>query len=61
MSEGKECRCGSGKPRWILYDARSIPCGYVCDDCEAKTKAKYRPDIFTDSQYWSDEPIDEDE
>jgi hypothetical protein len=57
---GKTCPCGSGEPRYILYDARGIGCGYVCEKCEAKARAKYRPDIFTDSQYWADEPIEED-
>lgn len=54
-----QCSCGSGHPRYILYDARGIPCGYVCTVCEAKAKAHYRPEIFTDADYWTDEPIDE--
>ena len=55
----KECRCGSGKTRYALKDARGIFCAYVCSECEAKVKSKYRSDIFTNSSYWSDEPIEE--
>jgi len=56
----RKCPCGSDSPRYVLYDARGISCGYVCDKCETKKKSQYRPDIFTDSDYWTDEPIDED-
>lgn len=42
-----------------LYDARGIYCCTVCDECEESQRAKYRPDIFTDSNYWHDEPIEE--
>jgi hypothetical protein len=55
------CGCGSGLTRYALHDARGIFCGYICERCEAKTKSKYRPDIFTDANYWHDEPIEEDE
>jgi hypothetical protein len=55
-----KCRCGSGKPKYALHDARGIFCTYYCDDCETEKRSKYREDIFTDSNYWHDEPIDED-
>ncbi|MEX3859667.1 hypothetical protein AB3X94_37385 [Paraburkholderia sp. BR10923] len=45
--------------RWELRDARGIFCCYVCEKCEAVKRAQYRDDIFEDSQYWSDEAIDE--
>lgn len=54
------CPCGSGQGAYILRDARGIGCGYVCEKCEEKKKAKYRPEIFTNSNYWHDEPIEED-
>ena len=54
------CPGGSGKPGNNLYDARGIYVARVCEDCEEKVKSKFRPDIFTDSNYWTDEPIDED-
>ena len=57
----KACpRCDSGKPRFELQDARGISCGYVCEDCVDEVKAKYRPEIFDDPCYYSDEPIDDD-
>ena len=56
----EECPCGSGEPAWPLVDARGIFCSYVCEECEQRVRAGYRPDIFEDSDYWSDEPIDED-
>jgi hypothetical protein len=60
MTTPKQCRCGSGQIRYAEYDARGIFLDYVCDQCrEAKLK-KYRPDVLTDSNYWHDEPIDED-
>ena len=55
-----ECMCGSGKQQFALYDARGIYCCAVCDDCENDKRAKYRADIFTDSQYECDEYIDSD-
>ena len=55
------CRCGSGKERFELRDARGIFCDYVCSDCHGEKKAKYRPEIFNDSSYDSmDEQIEED-
>lgn len=56
----KECTCGSGLPKRAAYDARRIFLTYVCDRCEAAKLSHYRPDIFTDPNYWHDEPIDED-
>ena len=55
----KLCNCGSGEYSRVLNDARGIYCGHVCDKCEDRVKAKYRPDIFEDSDYWHDEPIEE--
>jgi hypothetical protein len=56
----KPCPCGSGLPREALYDARGIFCAFVCAQCETRKRAGFRPDIFTDNNYWHDEPIDED-
>jgi hypothetical protein len=55
----KICHCGSGQYPQTLYDARGIPVGRCCRACEAKLRAKYRPEIFTDSQYECDERIEE--
>ncbi len=52
------CSCGSGLKPYILYDARRIGCGYVCEECEEKVKSKYRPEIFTDPNYEVDEQIE---
>jgi hypothetical protein len=57
----KFCTCGSNKQRRALYDARGIFCTYVCDDCEQRKMKGFRPEIFTDPRYETDEPIDEDE
>jgi hypothetical protein len=43
-----------------MKDARGIFCTFVCDKCEAAKKRGFRPDIFTDSNYPSVEPIDDD-
>lgn len=55
----KRCNCGSGLYRRELKDARGIFCTFVCDKCEGQKRAMFRPDIFTDSQYWTDEPVEE--
>jgi len=52
--------CDSGKYHEAVYDARGIYCGKVCEDCEAELRQQFRPEIFTDSQYQTDEPIEED-
>jgi hypothetical protein len=56
----RPCPCGSGKDSWWLQDARGIPCKRVCEDCEEKERARYRPEIFEDSNYECDEQIEED-
>lgn len=61
MENRKNCLCGSGKPTKALHDARDIFVAYVCDACEQRVKSRYRPEIFTDPNYWTDEPIDEDD
>ena len=45
--------------RSSLVDARGIFCAYVCPICEADKRAKFRPEIFTDSNYACDEPVEE--
>ena len=52
--------CNSGLFHEIIYDARGIYVGQVCHRCRAATLAPYRPEIFTDGDYWADEPVDED-
>jgi len=55
----KLCGCGSGKPRRELADARGIFCTFVCDACERRRMAEFRPEIFADPSYEADEPIEE--
>lgn len=57
--QNRTCFCGSRLPRHELRDARNIFCCYVCDKCETERRKEFRSDIFTDSNYWADEPIDE--
>jgi hypothetical protein len=54
----RTCPCGSGEPCWELNDARGIFCSYVCDKCEDEKRREYRPEIFTDGSYETDEPIE---
>jgi hypothetical protein len=54
------CRCGSNLPSSWRYDARGIPLCRTCDKCHKTAMARYRPDVLTDSNYWADEPIEED-
>jgi len=53
------CPCNSGLESWWENDARGIPLCRVCDKCRKRKLSKYRPDVLTDSQYWADEPIEE--
>jgi hypothetical protein len=53
-----KCMCGSGLHKYALYDARGIFCTYVCDKCEDSKAARYRPEIFTDSNYYCEEQIE---
>lgn len=61
MGQPTECPCGSGEYPEPLSDARGIFVAYVCPQCEAVKKRGYRPEIFTDSGYEADEPIEPDE
>ena len=56
----KLCFCGSMQHKFAAYDARGIFLTYVCDDCEERKLARYRPEVLSDADYWHDEPIDED-
>lgn len=54
-----ECpRCGAAEYSHELHDARGIYIGRVCSQCEPRVRAGYRPDVFTDPDYWTDEPIE---
>ena len=57
----RECPCGSGKESWWEYDARGIALCRVCETCRKAKLARYRPDVFTNPQYWADEPIEGDD
>jgi hypothetical protein len=46
---------------WAEYDARGIFLCYVCDICKKERLSEFRPDVLTDPNYWSSEPIDFDE
>lgn len=59
MPRLRECPCGSGEFPDALHDARGIFCAYVCSKCEATKRAKFRPEIFSDSQYATDEPVED--
>ena len=43
--------------RTPIHDARGIFVTYVCPKCKSDKLSGYRKDIFTDSNYWHDEPI----
>lgn len=55
----KECKCGSGLESWWEHDARGIPLCRVCSKCRKEKLAKYRQDVLSDANYWSDEPIED--
>jgi hypothetical protein len=55
-----KCSCGSGLYKDAEYDARGIFLTYACNKCRKGKLSRYRQDVLTDSNYWHDEPIDED-
>lgn len=61
VSPMKPCRCGSGLPRFELFDARNIFLTFACDKCERAKLKRYRPDVLTDPNYAADEAIDPDQ
>jgi hypothetical protein len=54
-----DCNCGSRLPRRAAHDARGIFLTYLCDRCETEKLARFRPDVLTDPDYWTDEPVDD--
>lgn len=54
----KYCPCGSGKNSWWESDARGIPLARVCVNCKNKQLSKFRPEVLTNSQYKTDEPVE---
>jgi hypothetical protein len=54
----KPCSCGSGEPREEVCDAKGIFVAYVCDHCRKRRLGGYRPEIFEDPTYWTDEPVE---
>lgn len=54
-----DCHCGSGLPSEELLDAKGIYCCRVCDACRVERMSQFRPDVFADPDYWTDEPVDE--
>jgi hypothetical protein len=49
-----------GQVRCPQYDARGIFLTYTCEDCHDRKMAEFRPDVLTDPDYWTDEPIEDD-
>ena len=61
IRENDLCRCGSGKEKYPLEDARGIHCCYVCEDCEKEKRSKYRVEVMEEPDYYADEPIEPEE
>ena len=60
MGHPRECPCGSGEFPELETDARGIYLGYMCDKCRKERLRGYRPDVLTNPNYETDEPIEED-
>lgn len=56
----RKCDCGSGEWREEEYDAPGIFLTFVCAKCRKEKLSGYRPDVLSDPNYWTDEPIEED-
>lgn len=55
------CGCGSKKLPFEIMDARGIYAGKACESCLQEKKSQFRPDVFTDNQYPTDEPVEPEE
>jgi hypothetical protein len=54
------CPCGSGEPSHWVYDAKGIAMFRSCPKCDKAKRARYRPEVFTDPGYSTEEPVDGD-
>ena len=52
------CDCGSGWSSYWRYDARGIALMRACEKCWPIKKLRYRPEVLTDPNYVTFEPID---
>jgi len=48
-----------GEDSWWEHDARGIPLCRVCEKCMGVKLEQYRPEVLTNSNYYADEPIEE--
>jgi hypothetical protein len=55
----RPCHCGSGLEREARFDARGIFLTYVCEKCVEEKLGRYRPEVLTDPNYYTEEPIEE--
>ena len=46
-------------PSWPEYDARGLYLARVCEHCVEYKLSKYRPEVLTNPNYWTSEPIEE--
>lgn len=56
----RPCPCGSGKPSQWVNDARGIPLARVCKDCKDEKLKGFRPEVLTDPNYFTEEPVEPD-
>jgi hypothetical protein len=47
-----------GDGSWWDSDARGIATARVCARCIEQKRQRYRPEIFSDAHYESDEPVE---
>ncbi len=59
MPRLQKCPCGSSHYPEAQYDARGIFLCYTCDRCNLEKMGRYRPEVLTDHNYWTDEEIEE--
>jgi hypothetical protein len=57
----RECSCGSGEYQEAEYDARGIFLTYACSKCRKERLRRYRPEVLSNPNYETDEPIEPDD
>ena len=58
LNKKRPCTCGSGLESTWVNDARGIPLCRTCAKCHDARMAGYRPEVLTDPNYWTDEPVE---
>jgi hypothetical protein len=61
LNDVRPCPCGSGKPSTWISDAKGIPLIRACCDCREGRLKEFRPEVLTNPNYDTTEPVEPDD